>query len=127
MLSGELCRVEADGDGADREIEGDDLFAAEVGVVVEDPRGRPEGGVTCERELFGGGEDANLDAAGLLCGRVAGEDKGGFGEIGFAGDALHLLGGEIASVVEDGECVTFERALGKNVDDGEGELARRHG
>lgn len=115
------------GDRADRELKGNGLLAAKDGMVVEDPRGCAERGVTGERELFGGGEDADSDAAGLLGGGVAGEDEGGFGEVGFAGDGLHLLGGEIGGVVKDGEGVAFERAFGEDVDDAEGEPTSGHG
>jgi len=120
-----LGLAKGDGDAAGLEVEGDGCGATKIGVVAVQPGGGAEGGMAGEGELFLRGEDADVDAAFLFDREWAGEDEGGFGEVGFAGDLLHVIGGEAARVGEDGEGVAFEGALGEDVGDGVGEFAGR--
>ena len=115
---GVFGRSELDGDGADGKIDGDCGSAAERGVVEVEPGGGAEGRMSGEAQLLLGGEDADLNAAFALDGWIARDDEGGLGEIGFASEGLHVLGGEAAAVMEDGEWVAGERLLGEDVEDG---------
>ena len=65
--------------------------------------------------LFGS-KDADLDAFFFFDGRIAREDEGSFLQTGFAGDGLHFVVGEAASVRKDGEGIAFEAARSEDVD-----------
>jgi len=112
-----LRRAKGDRDATGFEIEVDGLGAAKVRVIAVDPAGGAEGGMAGEGELFPGGEDADLNAAVTFDPGGAGEDEGGFGEVGLAGDALHVFGGEASGVGKDCEGVAFEGSFGEDIDD----------
>jgi len=69
-----------------------------------------------EWELLLGSEDPDADAMLFLNLGFAGKNEGGFGEVGLAGEGLHLVCGKAACISEDGELIAFERALGEDVD-----------
>ena len=64
------------------------------------------------RQLFTGREDAHTHVAAAL----GGIDEGGFGEVHLLGDDLHLLRREVARLGEDSQLVTFEEAVGEDVE-----------
>jgi hypothetical protein len=80
--------------------------------------------VAGEVEFFLGGEDAEADAFGAFLFERATLDEGGFGEVEFAGDGLHLLGCEGGGIHDDGERIAFERSFGEDVYD---EIFKLHG
>ena len=51
------------------------------------------------------------------------QDEGGFGEVGLAGERLHLGAREAVRVGKDGEHVAFEGAFREDIDQGVRELA----
>src|SRR5260370_29940101 len=111
-----LRRRETDGDGADAEVEGDLLCAAQDRMVAVKPTCGAKGRVAGEGDLFGGEEDANLHAALALDLGSAREDEGRLAEVGFAGEGLHLGGREAAGIGEDSESIAFKGVLGEDID-----------
>ena len=69
-----------------------------------------------ETEFFFGGEDADLHAVFAFDVGRAREDEGGLGEVGLAGEGLHLGGGEASGIGEDGEHVASEWSFSEDVD-----------
>jgi hypothetical protein len=123
MLAG-VRRREADGDGANSEVEGDGRSAAQDGMVPVKPACGAEGWMTGKFELFLNCEDADVDAAFAFDLGLAGGDEGGLAEVSLAGEGLHLFGREAAGVGEDGEWISGESALGEDVDLGVVESSR---
>ena len=72
-----------------------------------------------EGNLFGGEEDADVDAALAFDLGCAREDEGGLVEVGLAREGLHLVGGEAAGIGEDSEGVAFKGIFGEDIDLGE--------
>ncbi len=84
--------------------------------MTEEPTGGAERRVAGEGDFFGGEKDSNLDTEFMFDFGGAREDEGGFAEICLSGEGLHFIGGETASVGEDGEGVAFEGVFGEDVD-----------
>ena len=59
----------------------------------------------------------------IVRGITGGENEGGFGEVRFARDGLHLRVREAAAIMEDRQRIAFERTLGEDVEDGVVQLA----
>ena len=69
--------------------------------------------MTRERQLLGGSEDPYPKAGGLGLSR---KYEGGFREVGFERDGLHLLSRQILRVENDSELVARVRNLGEDVE-----------
>lgn len=101
---------EGDGDGADFEFEGG-LVVGEQAEVAEEEAGA-DGGVAGHGEFIGGSEDAE---GGVGVGEGGFEEKGGLGEVHFAGEGLHLVLVEAVGVEKDGELIAGKRGGGEDV------------
>ena len=92
-------------------------------MVQVKPRRGPQRGVPGKRQLLGRRENAHPHALPPLRVRVTRQHKGRFGEVGLAGDRLHLRGREPASIGEDRQRIAFERSLCEDIQHGVGEPA----
>jgi hypothetical protein len=70
-----------------------------------------------EGQFLSGGEDGDACSFGLFNGRGAALHEGGFREIEFARDGLHLLGGELSGIHHHGEGIARQRGVGEDIDD----------
>src|SRR5581483_4539575 len=87
---------------------------------------RAQGGMPGERQLFLHREDAHAHALARLRPAIAGQDKGGFGQVHLARELLHLAVGEPAPVGEYRQRVSLQLARGENVELHERILALCH-
>src|SRR5581483_12171692 len=74
-----------------------------------------ERGVTGERQLAGGGEDA--DPRVLMCWVLRRFEEHRLGQVQLPGDALHVDRFQVPAVQEDAELIAFQRVPGEHVGD----------
>jgi len=120
--------VKSDWNFSDFEIEKDFLSFIGGGFVrrglqIAQHRGRTECGMPAEWNFLFWSENPDFDALFAFDGRIARENESGFLKIGFAGNGLHFVIGEAASVRENGERIAFKTARSENVDLDEGVFA----
>src|SRR6185437_99771 len=111
-------RLETNGDCPDIKQELKFTGADQRRMVKVQPTGRSKRGMTGEGQLFLRGEDADTHALLAILRRISGgENEGGFGEVGFARDGLHLRVREAAAIMEHRQGIALERTLGEDVED----------
>src|SRR5205085_2857226 len=86
-----------------------------VAALPVKKRGRAQGRMPREWQLFCHGEDAYFYSVLPFNLRIARDNKSSFREVGFARQALHFRVAQAAPVSKDGKLVPLERPLCKHI------------